>query len=89
MDSRRVLNTIITILLIILFFKFIGILFRFWYISLPIILAIYFYIRRRFRILAGKIYRSSSSNQDSSRADEDIVEAEYTVVEEDEEDQGA
>jgi hypothetical protein len=52
-------------------------------------LAIYFYIRRRFRILAGKIYRSSSSNQDSSRADEDIVEAEYTVVEEDEEDQGA
>ncbi len=84
MNSKRVVNTVISILLMILFFRFIGLIFRFWYISVPIILAIYFYFKRKIAILKQEMFNQSrkSSNKKDSGADE-IIDAEFTVVEED------
>lgn len=67
----------------ILFFRFIGFLIRFWYISLPIILALYFYLRRRFAILSRKIFGNAAETEETQS--EDVIDAEFTVVDEDEE----
>lgn len=82
MNSRKVINMVISILLMVLFFRFIGLIFRFWYISGPIILAIYFYFKRKIAILKQEMFNqfSSSSNRKDSGADE-IIDAEFTVVE--------
>lgn len=86
MNGKRILNWLITILLIILFMKLIKYVIIYWYISVPIMMALYYYIRRRFRILAGKIYKSSQQNSQHSSEQDEVIEAEYTVVEEDEKD---
>jgi len=84
MDSRKILSTIISILLMILFFRFIGLMFRYWYVSLPIILAIYFYFRRKITLLRQNIFGSNSQGGKPEKSDDKVIDAEFTVVDEDE-----
>ena len=78
MNSKRFLNWIITFLVILLFFKFIGLLIRFWYISLPVILLIYFNIRKKIHIIQAQFF--GSSNQEAPETEEEIIDADFTVV---------
>ena len=82
MNSRRFVNLLLSILLMNLFFRFIGLLIRFWYISIPVILAAYFYLRKRISILNHHMFGKNSDSQSEPGNDEDIIDADFTVVDE-------
>jgi len=83
MNSRRILNTIISVLVLVLFFRFIGLMIVYWYISVPIILAIYFYMRKKIQIFKSQIF-GGTNQQAKPDEDETIIDAEYTVVDDEE-----
>ena len=82
MNSKRILNWLITFFLIILFFRFIGLLFRFWYITLPVILLIYYNVRKKIQIIQAQFF--GSSGQETQETEDEIIDADFTVVDDEE-----
>jgi hypothetical protein len=82
MNSKKILNWLITFFLIILFFRFIGLLFRFWYITLPVILLIYYNVRKKIQIIQAQFF--GSSGQETQETEDEIIDADFTVVDDEE-----
>ena len=59
------------------FFRFIGLLFRFWYITLPVILLIYYNVRKKIQIIQAQFF--GSSGQETQETEDEIIDADFII----------